>query len=89
MTEARYIELVDYTGRQIRSDKRGTIKESELPALRRLGLDPDHWTGQVNGIGSAYWRVVGTADAIMAKAEAIGQTWMKGIGHARWLERYL
>ncbi|MFO1496304.1 MAG: hypothetical protein U1F26_16780 [Lysobacterales bacterium] len=89
MTEAQYIELVDSTGRQIRPGKRGAIAESEPPALRRLGLDPDHWTGQVKGVGSAYWRIVGTAEAIMAKAEAIGQAWMKGIGYARWLERFL
>ena len=89
MTEAQYIEPVDYTGRQVRPDKRGAIAESEPPALRRLALDPDHWTGQVKGIGSAYWRIVGTAEAIMAKAEAIGQEWMKGVGYARWLERFL
>lgn len=88
MTEAQYIELVDYTGRQIRPDKRGAIAESEPPALRRLGLDRDHWTAHVKGIGSAYWRTVGSAQAIAEKAKAIRQLWMKGIGYARWLERY-
>ena len=71
------------------SDGYGAIAESEPPALRRLGFDPDHWTGQVKGIGSAYWRIVGTAEAIMAKAKEIEQEWMKGIGYARWLERFL
>ncbi|MFO1496680.1 MAG: hypothetical protein U1F26_18715 [Lysobacterales bacterium] len=89
MTEAQYIELVDYTGRQFRSDKRGAIAESEPPALRRLGLDADHWTGQVKGIGSAYWRIVGSVEAMKAKAQVIQQEWMKGIGYARWLERFL
>ncbi|MFO1496298.1 MAG: hypothetical protein U1F26_16745 [Lysobacterales bacterium] len=36
---------------------------------------------------SAYWRIVGGAEAIMEKAQAIGQAWMKGIGYARWLEK--
>ena len=51
MTEAQYIQLADYTGRQIRPDKRGAIAASQPPAMRRLGLDPAHWTGQVKGIG--------------------------------------
>ncbi|MFO1496202.1 MAG: hypothetical protein U1F26_16265 [Lysobacterales bacterium] len=41
----------------------------------------------MKGVGSAYWRIVGGAEAIMEKAQAIGQAWMKGIGYARWLEK--
>ena len=89
MTEAEYIQLVVYTGRQIRPDKRGAIHPTEPPALRRLGLDASHWTGQVKGVGSAYWRVIGSAEAIMEKAHATGQAWMKGIGYARWLEKLI
>jgi hypothetical protein len=55
--------------------------------LRRLGLDPAHWTGQVKGIGSAYWRIVGSVEAIAEKAKAIERAWMKGIGSARWLAK--
>jgi REP element-mobilizing transposase RayT len=87
MTEAQYIQLVDYTGRQIRPDKGGAIAATQPPALRRLGLDPAHWTGQVKGIGSAYWRIVGSAEAMVEKAKAIEQDWMKGIGYARWLAK--
>ena len=87
MAEAQYIQLVDYTGRQIRLDKRGAIAASQPPALRRLGLDPAHWTGQVKGIGSAYWRIVGSVEAMVEKAKAIDQDWMKGVGYARWLAK--
>jgi len=83
MSNAQYIELVDFTGRQIRKDKRGVIAADEPAALRRLGLDPDHWTSQVKGIGSAYWRMVGSADDLAAKAKVIGQKWLKGVGFAR------
>ena len=57
------------------------------PALRRLGRDSVHSTGQVKGIGSAYWRIVGSVEAIAEKAKAIDQDWMKGIGYARWLAK--
>jgi hypothetical protein len=29
------------------------------------------------------WRAVGAVDALLAKAEAMGQCWLKGIGVAR------
>ena len=39
MTEAEYIDLVDFTGRELHPDKRGVIKVDEPRALRKLGLD--------------------------------------------------
>jgi len=38
-----YLELVDWTGRQIREDKRGRIEDDEPPILSRLGIKPAHW----------------------------------------------
>ncbi len=51
----------------------------------RAWLSASHWTGQVEGNGSDYWRIVVGAEAIMDKAKAIGQAWMKGIDYVRWL----
>ena len=85
MSNRQYIELVDYTGRQINKGKRGKISETEPPALRRLGLDGDLWSRQVLGIRDGYWRVVASAEAMMEKAAQIGQKWLKGIGFARSL----
>ena len=58
ISESEYIALVDWTGRQWHPNKRGKISRSEPSALRRLGLDPTHWTHKVKGVGSAYWRVI-------------------------------
>ena len=38
-----YFELVDWTGRIIRDDKRGAMSESLPPILERLSLDQDQW----------------------------------------------
>ena len=51
MTQIEYLRLVDYTGRQIRADKRGAI-EGPVPAvLRRMGyrrkLDPPGAGGEI------------------------------------------
>jgi len=38
------LQLVDYTGRQIRADKRGAIAGPPPAILQRLGYSPDNWT---------------------------------------------
>ena len=85
MTEASYIELVQWTGEQPRPDKRGVLKKStegERAAPGDIWLvakHPKEWVRQVHGTESVYYRAVGSAEALMAKAEALGQAWMKGV----------
>ena len=38
-----YLELVDWTGRMIRSDKRGYINNALPPILSRLQISPEQW----------------------------------------------
>ncbi len=85
MSNRQYIELVDFTGRQIKKGKRGKIDEREPTALRKLGLEPEQWTGHVKGIGSGYWRLVASVEALEAKAAEWKRQWLKGIGYARSL----
>ena len=84
MTEAEYIDLVDFTGRELHPGKRGAIKMDEPPALRKLGLDKNHWTMKVKGVGSNYWRVVGELEELMEKAKELKQRTLFGIGFARF-----
>jgi hypothetical protein len=44
LTIGDYLELVDFTGRQMSPGKRGRIKEAEPTALTKLGLSKDRWT---------------------------------------------
>ena len=81
----QYIELVDFTGRQIKKGKRGKIDEREPTALRKLGLGADQWAGHVKGFGSGYWRLVAGVEALEAKAAEWKRQWLKGIGYARSL----
>ena len=41
LTNAEYIELVDFTGREWHEGKRGRIESTEAKAPRKLGLDKD------------------------------------------------
>ncbi len=38
-----YLELVDWTGRVVRTDKRGFVKAELPPILERLEISPDQW----------------------------------------------
>ena len=42
-SEADYFDLVDWSGRAIRKDKRGSINKHLPPILERLGLSADNW----------------------------------------------
>ena len=86
MTEAEYIDLVDFTGRELHPGKRGVIKMEEPKALRKLGLDKNHWTMKVKGVGSSYWRVVGSLEELIEKAKELKQRTLFGIGFARFLK---
>ena len=85
LSEAHYIELVDWTGRELRPGKRGAIPKAAPSALQRLGIRPDRWPLQVKATGSGYWRAIGSAQSLLDQATALGQQWMRGVGIARRL----
>jgi hypothetical protein len=57
----QYLELLDETGRMIRSDKKGSINEALQPILRRLDLDVDEWVENVERYGSLFYQLSGKA----------------------------
>ena len=75
------------TGRELHPGKRGKIEACEPKALTKLGLDKNHWTTRVKGIGSGYWRVVGELEELIEKAKEISQRTLFGIGFARILNK--
>ncbi len=76
----QYIDLAQWTGQQVRPDKKGAIPKHAPSALHKTGCSAAHWPTQVKAVDSGYWRMIGSAKQLMEKAEAIGQTWLKGIG---------
>ena len=82
-----YIELVEWTGKQVRPDKRGAIPKQAPSVLKHLHISEQGWTTQVKGIGSSYWRVVGGVDDFLEKAKQLNQRWLKGLGTAMALSK--
>ena len=67
-----YIELVDWTGRIMRDDKRGVIKNELPPILDRLNIDPKHWHYMTQHFESHFKRWVGSAYTLKKACEKLG-----------------
>ncbi len=65
--------------------KRGAIREKEPKALTKLGLDPNHWSARVKGVGNGYWRVVAEVEDMIDLAVQFKQSTLYDIGFARQL----
>jgi REP element-mobilizing transposase RayT len=81
MSPQEYLQLLDWVGRQSRSDKRGKIPDNLQPILERLGIDSDRFCRLV----WEYERFFG-ASSRAGKPEAMQQDAQKH-GH-RWSRCY-
>ena len=75
-----YFELIDWTGRAVRDDKKGAIPVDVLPILQKLGVNEAEWVGNVNHFGRRFHSVVGSVAAMRQFSDRIGQWWMQGMG---------
>ena len=82
---ADYLQLVDWTGRQWRDDKRGAIPASVPGLLRRLGASEENWLETVRHFRGGFHDYVGPAEALQRRGEALGRRWLRGIGACRRL----
>lgn len=77
---AAYLELLDWTGREIRRDKRESIPGHLAPILKRLGLDANGWCDLIVKFGRSFKRAVGTAEHLRQEAARRGQRWLQSPG---------
>lgn len=54
-----YLQLVDWTGRMIRDDKRGHIDARLPPIMARLNIDPRAWEAAMQPRGNVFGRAMG------------------------------
>lgn len=80
-----YLSLVDWTGKAIRRDKRGSI-DSSLPAiLHRLSIDALAWEQAMQPNGNVFGRALGRLDALKLHAATLGQQWIRSLRQAERL----
>lgn len=82
---ADYLELVDWSGRILRKDKKGTIPEHLPNILNRLDIDARHWIYLTNNFEQPFKNLVGTAYHVRKACEDLGKCWVHGISQCEKL----
>jgi hypothetical protein len=74
----KYLMLLDWTGREIRADKRGAIPDHLAPLLDRLGLDRSNWVNTVRNFGRMFKQAAGRASSLARAAPGCSRRWFQG-----------
>jgi hypothetical protein len=83
LTLVDYLELLDWTGRQVQSaKKRGSIPNRLAGILDRLRIRTDNWLEPITNFESGFGRVVGRAEQIAQTANRLGRRWIFGATQA-------
>ena len=69
-----YIELLDWTGRQIRDNKRGSIDTTIPSALTRLDISQNHWLELCTHFEDRFKGLVGSQHSLNNMVAAFGLT---------------
>ncbi|WP_335902352.1 transposase [Shewanella algae] len=75
---ADYLELIDWTGRAVREDKRGFIACSRPKLLLELGISDDAWITSAKEFRRQYSGMSGRWDAMCAMKAKYGGKWCRG-----------
>jgi REP element-mobilizing transposase RayT len=79
LTTADYLQVLDWTGRQLVPGKRGRIASATPAILTVIDRDAKRWAMRVGAFGSGWHRAAGSAQDLIALAERLGQRWVKGV----------
>ena len=80
-----YLQLVDWSGRILREDKKGHIPDHLPDILQRLNIDPKHFIYLSQHFESPFKNLVGNAYHVKQACHELGQQWVHGI---RQCEKY-
>jgi REP element-mobilizing transposase RayT len=83
MTSAEYFDLVDRSGRLMRSGKPGVIDSDLLPILPRIGANSDAWLDIISRFGSRFRLAAGLLSNLRDFADQLGRCWLTGVATAR------
>ena len=72
-------KILDWTGRQVRRGKQGSIPPDVAPILDRLGLSDECWLDCVKNFGRWFHRAAGHVSALSREAARAGKHWLQGV----------
>lgn len=78
ITQKEYLELLDWSGREIRSDKKGSIPLHLMPIFDRLDLDRNQWIESLKNYDKWFYRIVGKVSKAWEMLKHTTSKWFKG-----------
>ncbi len=78
-----YLQLVDWTGRFIREDKRGAIANHLPPILERLNIEPEQWLNSCTHFEKQFKTFVGNESRIKTVLNKLNKKSCHGIHHCQ------
>ena len=78
-----FVMLLDWTGRELRADKRGTIPDHLAPIVDRLGINRSNWVETVRGFGRLFKQAAGRPSSLIDAAARRSRCWFQGKAAAR------
>lgn len=79
-----YLSILDETGRELVTGKRGYISNKLSPILERLGIKSQNWTTTVQHYGKWFAKIAGRYNSISDAAKELERKWLKGFRQARF-----
>ena len=79
ISKEHYLNLVDWTGRHLRPDKRGSIQPNLPPILDRLPQSPNHWKDELSNLTRRYARAIGDPASMLNYRDWLGQSLLNGV----------
>lgn len=78
-----YLELVDWTGRAVRQDKRGCIPSDIPPILQRLNVEPEQWLKATSGMERHFYQAIGPVATLEQYCQRLRKRWLHGTSACR------
>ena len=79
----QYLDMLDWTGGQLRENGKKSIPDEYKPILERLRVDSDMWLNAVNSYGGEFYRAAGREEHMRRVANDLGLKWLKGLSVCR------
>ena len=73
-----YLRLLDWSGRQVRRDKQGSIPQNLAPILERLKIVPQHWSELISQFGRWFGTAAGNSESLAQEATRRRRAWLQG-----------
>jgi REP element-mobilizing transposase RayT len=73
-----YLELLDWTGRQLKASKRGAIDAKAPPILDRLGMSAENWVNNCKYLERDFFNVIGSLTALKKFCQTLNLNCLHG-----------